>query len=106
MDAGLMRHRVDIRTVANERNSFGEIEEEPCTVTSVRASIQPLSGREFIVGMQQHSEVTHKITIRYNAAVKPSMTVWNGTRCFHVLHIVDTWERHHEMVLMCREVTA
>lgn len=104
MDAGLMRHRIRIKKPSSERNAFGEPVNAWIDVANVRASINPLSGRDFIAAMQDQAEVTHKVMIRYNVAVKASMRVLYGNRVFDILHIIDTWEQHREMVLMCKEL--
>lgn len=104
MDAGLMRHRIRIQKPSSERNELGEPINTWIDVANVRASINPLSGRDFIAAMQDQAEVTHKVTIRYNVAVKASMRVLYGNRVFDILHIIDTWEQHREMVLMCKEL--
>ena len=97
MEPGRMRHTVAVQRLEGGRNEYGE----PAVV---RASIQPVSGRDFAAALQEQAEVTHKVTIRYNPAVKASMRVLYGERVLTILHIIDNWELHHEMVLMCREV--
>ena len=104
MDAGLMRHRIRIQKQTSTRNKLGELVDSWEDVANVRASINPLSGRDFMAAMQDQAEVTHKVTIRYNADVKASMRVLYGNRVFDILHIIDTWEQHREMVLMCKEL--
>lgn len=104
MDAGLMRHKIAIQQLAGRRNEFGEVEDVWTDVTSIRASINPLSGRDFVGAMKEQAEVTHKVTIRYNPAIKASMRIKFGTRCFRILHIIDTWEQHREMTLICKEL--
>ena len=104
MEPGRMRHRIRIQRLSQVRNEFGESENSWEDAAIVWASIQPVSGREFLEGMKAQAEVTHKVTIRYNPAVKASMRVLFGERVLDILHIIDTWERHHEMVLMCKEL--
>lgn len=104
MDAGLMRHRIIIQQLGSVRNEFGEPDDVWENVVSLRASINPLSGRDFTAAMKEQAEVTHKVTIRYNPAVKASMRVKFGDRLFRILHIIDTWEQHREMTLMCKEL--
>ncbi len=104
MEPGLMRHRVIIQELDNARNEFGEPSNEWADVAKVWASVQPLSGRDFLAAMKEQAEVTHKVTIRYNQNVKASMRVMLGDRELRIQHIIDNWERHREMVLMCREV--
>lgn len=104
MDAGLMRHKIHIQELRGTPNAYGEIVSTWETVATVRASINPLSGRDFIAALQEQAEVTHKVTIRYNQAVKASMRVQYGERVLDILHVIDTWEKHHEMTLMCKEL--
>lgn len=104
MDPGLMRHKIRVQKAKPGKNEFGEPDNVWEDVASIRASISPVSGREFMAVMQPHSEVTHKIVIRYNRNVTPQMRVVFGSRVFDILHIIDPWEMHQQMTLMCREV--
>ena len=104
MEPGRMRHRIRIQRLSQVRNEFGEPENSWEDAAIVWASIQPVSGREFLEGMKAQAEVTHNVTIRSNPALKASMRVLFGERVLDILHIIDTWERHHEMVLMCKEL--
>lgn len=104
MDAGLMRHKITMQKKSNERNSFGEPEDMWVDVVTVRASINPLSGRDFMAAMKEQAAVTHKVTIRYNPSVNADMRIKYGDRLFDILHIIDTWEQHREMVLLCKEL--
>lgn len=106
MEAGLMRHKIDLQKLVSSRNEFGEPTDDWETVLTVRASISPMSGREFLEAMKEHSEVSHKITIRYNKCVSPTMRVVYGDRIFRILHIIDPWEQHTEMTLMCKELVS
>lgn len=104
MEPGLMRHKITIQRLGSARNEFGEPEDNWEEVAVVRASIQPVSGRDFMAAMKEQAEVTHKVTIRYNQAVNASMRVLYGKRVLTILHVIDTWEQHREMALMCREL--
>lgn len=104
MDAGLMRHKIIIQQLDSARNEFGEPENIWVDTVIARASINPVSGKDFIAAMKEQAEITHKVTIRYNPLVKSSMRVKFGARLFRILHVIDTWEQHREMVLMCKEL--
>ncbi len=104
MDAGLMRHRIRIQAQTAEKNKLGERVDTWTDVVSVRASVNPISGREFMAAMQDHAAVTHRVTIRYNRAVRASMRILYGDRVFEILHIIDTFEQHREMTLLCKEM--
>lgn len=104
MDAGLMRHKIIIQKLSQTQNEFGEIEQAWETVTTVRASINAFSERDFLAGLSEQAEATHKVTIRYNKLVDRTMRAVFGTRVFPILHIRDPWEKHQEMVLTCKEL--
>lgn len=104
MDAGLLRCKIAIQSRSVERNDFGEPEDKWNDIVITRASINPLSGRDFMSAMKEQAAVTHKVIIRYNPLVKASMRIQYGERIFDILHIIDTWEKHSEMVLMCKEL--
>lgn len=104
MDAGLMRHKVTIQKLSQTQNEFGEPEKVWTPVVTVRASINAMSERDFLAGMAEQAEATHKVTIRYNKLVDRTMRVVFGERVFSILHIRDPWEKHQEMVLTCKEL--
>ena len=99
-----MRHKIIVQEQASVRNEFGEPENRWADVVAVRASINPLSGRDFMAARQEQAEITHKVTIRYNLSINTAMRIKYGERVFDILHIIDTWERHREMVLLCKEL--
>lgn len=103
MEPGRMRHRIRIQRLGQARNEFGEPEDHWEDVATVWSSIQPVSGREFMEALKAQAEVTHRVTIRYTPAVKASMRVLFGDRVLDILHILDAWEQHREMTLLCKE---
>lgn len=81
LDAGRLRHRVDIQDQLRTQDSNGDIEVTWEDVwMSVPAAIEPLSARDLIAAKAADSEVSVRITIRYRAGLKHSMRlVHNGT---------------------------
>lgn len=82
LKAGRLRHRVDIQSKSNVQDPVtGEITTTWVnTWTSVPASIEPLSAREFIAAQAVQSMVTARITLRYRVGLDASMRiVHNGT---------------------------
>lgn len=103
MDAGTLRHKIIIQ----KRGDTGSAYNEPLSwedVKTAHASISTLSGKEFIAGSQEQSEVTHKVMMRYISGIKPSMRVEFGARHFDIMYIVNWQERNVELTLMCSEV--
>lgn len=78
--AGRLRHLVTIEEQVTLKNSFGETSLEWEPLGNFWAAIEPLSVRELNTAQQIQSEVTTRIVLRYNAAVKASMRiVYKGT---------------------------
>ena len=114
MRAGRLRHRVAIQTPAETRNARGEVTRTYPTVAVVRASVEPLSGKEMIVAQQVDSQVTTRVRLRYLAGVTSHSRVQllgpdgdpdHPTRTLHVLSVIDHDQRHISMELMCEDVT-
>ncbi len=98
-----MKHKLMLQKQKAGGNAFGEVTQWE-TVKTLRASVQPISAKEFVSANQEHAQVTHKVTIRYDTNVRPSMRLLLGNRVLSILHIVDPWEQHREMTLMCKEL--
>ncbi|MDM3770553.1 phage head closure protein, partial [Proteus mirabilis] len=49
------------------------------------------------------SEATTRILIRYIADIDTSMRIVWGKRIFNIISIIDPYERHRELQLMCKE---
>ncbi|MBG2804208.1 phage head closure protein, partial [Proteus mirabilis] len=52
---------------------------------------------------QVQSEATTRILIRYIADIDTSMRIVWGKRIFNIISIIDPYERHRELQLMCKE---
>lgn len=72
-------------------------------LTDIRASIEPLSGRELYAAQQFNSEVTHSVVIRYRAGVNDRQRVKFGARYFTVHYVRNIEERNREIELLCSE---
>lgn len=109
MRAGRLRHVVQLqRNSPVASNSLNEPTDNWITLATVRAAIEPLSGKEFIAAQQVQSDLTHRITIRYFAGLtskdRLSWTENGVTRLFDIkAPPIDREERHREMALMCTE---
>jgi SPP1 family predicted phage head-tail adaptor len=107
MRLGPLRHMVTIQQLvagSPQQNAGGEMDETWTDVATVNASIEPLRGRELIAAQATNSEVTGTIRMRYRSGVTPKMRcVFESTRYYDILAVVDTMERHREMLLSVRE---
>lgn len=110
MQAGRLRHQVDLQRAAVTLNNHGDQVREWETLATVRASIEPLSGREFLQASQVMSDVTVRIKVRGRPDIHltPKDRVrWEdpirGERLYDIRHIVDWSSKGAEWHLMCTE---
>jgi SPP1 family predicted phage head-tail adaptor len=103
MQAGKLRHRIVIQEKSVTRDEYNAEVITWTEVDTVWASVEPLSGREFLEGRLVEATVSHRITIRYLSGITPEMRVLWGSRVFDVEAILNIEERDKMMVLMCQE---
>ena len=105
MDAGKLRHQVELQRSAVTADSHGDQSKVWTTLATVSASIEPLSGREFLQASQVMSDVTVRIKVRGrpDITLTPKDRVKFGARIFDIRHIVDWGGRNVEWHLMCTE---
>lgn len=103
---GKLRHRVTLQELVKTDDGYGGIVETWQDVATVWAAIEPLRGNERYTAQQVQSELTHKVTIRYRAGIKPQMRILYGNRVFDIEAVIDVDERHRWLELLCSEVVA
>ncbi|HEP1082225.1 TPA: phage head closure protein [Pasteurella multocida] len=72
-------------------------------VATVRASIEPLQGREYFSGPFQLGENITRIRIRYMPEVTRNMRIKYGDKYFDISSVIDSKEEHRELQLMCKD---
>lgn len=105
MRAGKLRHVVELQRVSTGLDSHGEETKTWTTLATVRASVWPLSGREFIAAQTAQAELTARIEIRArpDLALTPKDRIKFGARLFDIKHIVDVGGRGVEWQLFVTE---
>ena len=108
MQAGQLRHRVQITTKTVTRNATGEeVVTYPVTAT-VWARVEVLGGSESISQQQAAATLTHTITLRYYASLEPTMRLnWlkgDGTSRTLIVHSVTEDATRRQMTLSCSEL--
>lgn len=103
---GKLRHRVTLQELVKTDDGYGGIVETWQDVATVWAAIKPLRGNERYTAQQVQSELSHKITIRYQAGIKPQMKLLYKGRTFEIESVIDIEERHQWLELLCSEVVA
>jgi SPP1 family predicted phage head-tail adaptor len=90
--AGRLRHRVRIQNLVSERDSEGVIQHEWVALATVWASVEPISGREFIQSGATQSEVTARITIRHRDDVVANMRIVHRGRVYNIKGVLSDKE--------------
>ena len=105
MQAGKLRHYVELQRVDVTIDSHGDQGKEWTTIATAWASIEQLSGREFLQAAQSQSDVTVRIRMRARTDVTltPKDRVKYGARLFDIRHVLDWGDRGVEWQLMCTE---
>lgn len=110
MIAGRLRHIVTIERQSTNTNNFGERVDvwQPLIAGGLqtrRASLEPINGREYMTASGEHSEVTTRIRLRYDAAlndVQPKDRVNHDGVLYDIITPIKPQEIGRELVLMCK----
>lgn len=109
MRAGDLRHQISLQALTDgleaplPSGAPDQYWDDIATLTNIRASIEPLSGRELYAAQQFNSEVTHSVHIRYRAGITDAMRVRFGTRLFTIHNVLNIEERNRDIQLLCSE---
>lgn len=108
--AGKLRWQIQIMQPTNEQSSSGDVDPAATSLFATTwASVESLMGRELYAAQQRVSEVTHKITIRYQPGVLANMSVLfsdpgdGRPRVFQIMAVQNPDETTHMLSLLCVE---
>lgn len=73
-------------------------------VATMWASVEPISGKEYIMLQNTNSELILRIRMRYIPGITNAMRVKYGERVFDIQSVINYKELNREMHLMCTEV--
>jgi SPP1 family predicted phage head-tail adaptor len=107
MNAGKLRHRIQIQAVTLTPDGMGSGAESWATIAggSVWAEILPLRGVEAIQAGQLEAKLSHKVRIRYLAGVTAKHRILFGSRVFKIHEVRNLEERGVMLELMCEDKT-
>ena len=89
MRSGLLRHDIIIQAKTETQSSTtGEISETWTTFAAAKASIEPLSVREFVSAQAVQSGVAARIVIRYIDGITAAMRVIHGSDVYNIQGIL------------------
>lgn len=105
INAGKLRHRIQLQQPSVTRDAFQGAVDSFTTVAEVSAQVEPLGGQELFNAQAVLAESTHRVTVRYRADVAADWRVLYGSRVLNIGSVNDVGERRRELELICAEVT-
>jgi SPP1 family predicted phage head-tail adaptor len=106
IDAGRLRHPIELQRNTQARDTYGEPIETWATYKRVRAEIIGGAGSEQVVGQRVTGRGGLVVRIRYRSP-EPEIIerVKFGTRYFDINDVDNVEQRNRELILTCTEVT-
>ena len=104
MLAGTLKQRVSVERLGSAQDSFGQVTEVWTVLASRRASIDPISGKEYYIKSGEGSAISTKIVLRYDSLlqdVSSADRVVNGSDVYDIESVINTSSANHELILMC-----
>lgn len=104
MRAGVLRKRLALER-ATEALVKGEAQKTWAVLFEGWGEIRPLSGRELFASNMTQAEISHRISMRWRAAVSPTTKdrIRMGARLFDITAVMNIDERNREWVFMAVE---
>jgi SPP1 family predicted phage head-tail adaptor len=72
-------------------------------MSSVPASVEPLSGRELANAQTVNAETTTKITMRYMAGIIAANRITFEGKFYNLQSVIDRELKHRELIIMASE---
>lgn len=109
MHAGNLRSLVSVQQRTATLDSYGQQSTTWTEVKKVYAHISGLTGRELVLAQAVNTEVSHEITVRWDAALwadpktAAAYRIVLGSRVFDIHGVVNVDERNRMVVLQAAE---
>jgi len=102
LKAGALRHKVRIESGKDVQDSTGNFTRTWSTFATVRASIEPLSGKEFLQAHSINEQLTVRIRLRYLSGMDTDKRIVDTATndIYDILAIVNVDRRNREIEIM------
>lgn len=106
MQAGKLRHRVQVQAPFEDRDDIGGVRQVWVTMDELWCNIEPLRGKEVFEAQSIEARLSHKITLRAAQTLDPRWRlVWVAMdRAFQIYSIRDLDERHRTVEVLAMEI--
>jgi SPP1 family predicted phage head-tail adaptor len=103
MNIGTLNKRIILQQSTRTSDGMGGFSLTWADVSTVWASIWPLSASETVESMKTNMTISHRIRIRYRGDLRASWRIRFGNRYFSVVSIINPSEKNQMLELMVRE---
>ena len=105
MPAGPLRHRIQIQSLVEELDTYGEAPEQGqwTTDATVWGSVTPLRGREAFEAKQVSPEVSHRVRLRFREGVTSKNRLVHRSRVFGIEDVLNVDERNEFLEILAIE---
>ena len=103
MQAGKLRHHLEIQSETETRDAHGGVDREWGTIATRWASVAPLRGRELWEAQQVQSRVNIRVRMRPYDGLTTSHRLLFGARILNIESVLNLNERDREMEVLCIE---
>ena len=102
---GTFRHKMSVEERSSVKDSFGTREDTWAEMGTIRASIAPVSGKEFFARSGEGTETSHQVRTRYNPnlIIKPAHRLVRNGVVYDVVSVIVPDIRNRELIIMCNE---
>lgn len=106
LSAGGLREPLVFQRRQTQSDGMGGTDLDWVTLFSTKGDVRPLSGREYLMGMQREASVSHRIFIRYREDLLPSDRVTMRGKPMQIIAIINVEMRNRWLELQCLEGVA
>ena len=99
--AGQLKFQITIQQ-QTATQLYGEPTLSWSTFAICKASIEPISGREYFAAKQIISEQLFRFTIRYISGITAKMRISYNSTHYDIQDVIDIGNNHKEIQMICR----
>ncbi len=98
-----LRHRLTLEQPVSSPDGAGGVTITWSALKVLWARIEPKTGRETFTHDQMETVISHEITARYDAAIRPNMRLLKNSRIFEILAVINLEEKSRWQQILVRE---
>jgi SPP1 family predicted phage head-tail adaptor len=100
-----LRHIISIKRKSTTPDEYSDPEKTLIDVAAdIHAFVDPTGGSEFFAAQKINSEANYNVWIRYRLEILPSMVVIYNDKTFEIISVIDLYEAHRWIRLICKEL--